>query len=67
MPHKPFLLIHIAIFLLFFNSSAYAEKLKITPLKKPTLEKKVIEKKIIQGILKPKPKPKSEALKEKKR
>ena len=67
MPHKPFLLIHIAIFLLFFNSSAYAEKLKITPLKKPTLEKKVIEKKIIQGILKPKPKPKSEALKEKKK
>ena len=67
MPHKPFLLIHIAIFLLFFNSSAYAEKLKITPLKKPTLEKKVIEKKIIQGILKPKPKPKSEVPKEKKK
>jgi len=67
MPDKPFLLIHIAIVLLFFNISVYAEKLKITPLKKPTLEKKVIKKKIIQGILKPKPKPKSETTKEKKK
>ena len=60
MPHKPFLLIHLTIFLLFFNASIYAEKIKIIPLKKPTLEKKVIKKKIVQGILKPKAKPKSE-------
>lgn len=64
MPHKPFLLIHLTIFLLFFNTSIYAEKLKIIPLKKPTLEKKVIKKKITQEILKPKTKPKSEDTKE---
>ena len=67
MPNKPFLLIQLTIFLLFFNTSIYAEKLKITPLKKPTLETKVIKKKIVQGILKPKPKPKSEAPKKEKK
>ena len=58
MPHKPFLLIHLSIIILFFNTNLYAEKLKITPIKKPTLETKIIKKKITQGILKPKPKPK---------
>ncbi len=67
MPHRPFLLIQLTIFLLFFNTSIYAEKLKITPVKKPTLETKIIKKKIVQGILKPKPKPKSEAPKKEKK
>ena len=59
MPVKPFLLVHIVIFLLFFSTNIFAEKLKIIPLKKPTLEKKTIKKKIVEGILKPKPKPSS--------
>ena len=67
MPHKPFLLIHLTIFLLFLSTSIYAENLKIIPLEKPTLEKKVIKKKIVQGILKPKAKPKSETSKEEKK
>ena len=66
MPHKAFLLLHLTIFLLFFNTNIYAEALKIIPLKKPALESKVIKKKIVQGILKPKPKPKNEEQKEKK-
>ena len=66
MPHKPFLLLHLTIFLLFLNTNIYAEALKIIPLKKPALESKVIKKKIVQGILKPKPKPKNEEQKEKK-
>ena len=64
MPHKAFLLLHLTIFLLFFNTNIYAEALKIIPLKKPALESKVIKKKIVQGILKPKPKPKNEEQKE---
>ena len=60
MPHKAFLLLHLTILLLFFNTNICAETLKITPLKKPILESKVIKKKIVQGILKPKPKPKIE-------
>ena len=64
MPHKPFLLLHLTIFLLFLNTNIYAEALKIIPLKKPVLESKVIKKKIVQGILKPKPKPKNEEQKE---
>ncbi len=67
MSDKPFLLIQLVIFLLFFNTSIYAEKLKIIPLKKPTLETKVIKKKIVQGVLKPKPKPKSQKAKEEKK
>ena len=62
MPHKAFLLLHITIFLLFFNTNIYAEALKIIPLKKPALESKVIKKKIVQGILKPKPKPKKKPI-----
>ena len=58
MPHKTFLLIHLSIIILFFNNNLYAEKLKITPIKKPTLETKIIKKKITQGILKPKTKQK---------
>ena len=60
MPHKAFLLLHLTILLLFFNTNIWAETLKITPLKKPILESKVIKKKRVQGILKPKPKPKIE-------
>ena len=67
MQNKPFFLIHILIFLTFFNSSINAEQLKVLPLKKPILEKKVIKKIIQQGILKPKPKPNNEKKKEEKK
>ena len=67
MPHKPFLLIHLSIIILFFNTNLYAEKLKITPIKKPTLETKIIKKKITQGILKPKTKPKINQAKDNKK
>ena len=39
MQHKPFFLIHILIFLVFFNTSINAEQLEVLPLKKPILEK----------------------------
>ena len=45
MPHKAFLLLHLTILLLFFNTNICAETLKITPLKKPILESKDIKKK----------------------
>jgi len=67
MQHKPFFLIHILIFLTFFNTNINAEQLKVLPLKKPILEKKVIKKIIQQGILKPKPKPNNEKKKEEKK
>ena len=67
MQHKPFFLVHILIFLTFFNSSLNAEQLKVVPLKKPILEEKVIKKIIQQGILKPKPKPNNEKKKEDKK
>ena len=67
MQHKPFFIIHILIFLIFFNTSINAEQLKVLPLKKPVLEKTVIKKIIQQGILKPKPKPNNEKKKEEKK
>ena len=54
MPHKPFLLLHLTIFLLFLNTNIYAEALKIIPLKKPALESKVIKKKNSSGYIKAK-------------
>ena len=67
MQHKPFFLVHILIFLTFFNSSLNAEQLEVLPLKKPILEEKVIKKIIQQGILKPKPKPNKEKKKKEKK
>ncbi len=66
MPNKAFLLLYLTTILLFLNINIYAETLKIIPLKKPILESKVIKEKIVQGILKPKPKPKNEDQKENK-
>ena len=68
MQHKPFFLIHILIFLVFFNTSINADQLKLLPLKKPVKkDKKEIKKdetvKEIKtttklGIIIPKNKPK---------
>ena len=66
MSNKPFLIIHILIFVSFFNTYISAENLKIIPLKKPSLEKDVIKKMVEQGIIRPKPKPKDEKIKIKK-
>ena len=66
MPNKAFLLLYLTTIILFLNINIYAETLKIIPLKKPILESKVIKEKIVQGILKPKPKPKNEDQKENK-
>ena len=60
MSQKPFLLIKILLVLMVFNVTSYAENLKILPMKKPDLKKEVIAKKIVQGVLKPKPKPKKD-------
>ncbi len=60
MSQKPFLFIKILLVLLVFNATSYAENLKILPKKKPDLNKEVIAKKIVQGVLKPKPKPKKD-------
>ena len=60
MSQKPFLFIKILLVFLVFSETGYAENLKILPKKKPDLNKEVIAKKIVQGVLKPKPKPKND-------
>ena len=60
MSQKPFLFVKILLVLLVFSATGYADNLKILPKKKPDLNKEVIAKKIVQGVLKPKPKPKKD-------
>ncbi len=60
MSQKPFLFVKILLVLLVFSATSYAENLKILPKKKPDLDKEIIAKKIVQGVLKPKPKPKKD-------
>jgi soluble lytic murein transglycosylase len=65
MPIKIIFLTKILTIILLMMGNLFASDLSIIPLKKPILDKSLKAKKIINSIIKPKPKPKKDIIKEK--
>ena len=65
MPIKIIFLIKILTIILLLMTNLLASELTILPLKKPILDKSLKAKKIIDDVIKPKPKPRKDKIKEK--